>query len=238
MTFEQSYKKLEEEFRRRAKEDEQTGIDSIFLPNILPSGPVDYVLVGMEPSLRGWARDKEDAEKKIEKGFRNFTGVWILHCPVKEYLCRNGETYYITDLAKGAMLTSSPSAGDMQKYERWYPLLEKELGLVAKPDAKIISIGHAVGRFLFEKGLYGHAGTIPHYSAQAARYWGTEIPGRDDEYRDFEARVVNRADGKPLSDAQKKLWFDYKVRFERIRDQGTSGWRRWQQEWQRQLSTE
>ena len=39
------------------------------------------------------------------------------------------------------MPTNSTGAGSQDKYERWFPLLEKELGLVAKSDAKIISIG-------------------------------------------------------------------------------------------------
>ena len=50
MTFKQAYKRLEEEFRLRVEEDKFLGIESIFLPNIEPTGPVDYVLVGMEPS--------------------------------------------------------------------------------------------------------------------------------------------------------------------------------------------
>ena len=236
MTFEQAYRKLEEECRRMAEADEQSGTDCIFLPNIEPSGPVDYVLVGMEPSLLGFAKDKEDAQRQIDdEGFRNFCGVWVLHRPVREYLCRHGETYYITDLAKGAMPTKSPGAGNKEKYERWYPLFEKELGLVAKPEAKIISIGNTVGQFLLKKGLYGHSGTIPHYGALAARYWGKETLGREAEYEEFKAGVFNKPDGTPLSDARKKLMFDYKVRFDRIRNQDQTGWRYWQQKWHQQM---
>ena len=149
----------------------------------------------------------------------------------------SGKTYYVTDLAKGAMLTNSPGASNKGKYEHWYPLLEKEIGLVAKPGAKIISIGTMVGRFLSEKGIYGHAGTIPHYSAQAARYWGREIPGREAKYREFKKRIFTRPDGTPLSDAQKRLMFDYKIRFESIRNQERSGWRDWQTNRHRQMST-
>ena len=58
MTFDQAYRKLEEEFRQRVEDDNKGGkFESILLPNVGPAGPVDYVLVGMEPSLGGWAKD-------------------------------------------------------------------------------------------------------------------------------------------------------------------------------------
>ena len=170
MNFNDAYMQLEDEFRERVAEDHrQWKFESVYLPNMAPEAPVDYVLIGMEPSLGTWSGKKEQdinermrkAQEKIDDGFRNFCGVWTLHHPVKEYLCREGEAYYVTDLAKGAMLTSSPGAGDDKKYDAWYPLLEKELGLVAKPDAKIISIGHRVSRFLSEKNVHSHAGTVP-----------------------------------------------------------------------------
>ena len=219
MTFQQAYKRLEEQFSQRVDEDKRLGIESIFLPNIEPTGPVDYVLVGMEPSLGAWGKDLDKARKKIAGGFRNFSDVWILHCSVRNYLCQDGETYYLTDLAKGAMLTNSPGAGNNKKYEHWYPLFKREMRLVAKSDARIISIGTKVGLFLLGKGLYGHAGMIPHYSATATRYWGKEIPGREAEFKEFEAGVHKRPDGTTPSESQRKLMFDYKICFERIRNQ-------------------
>ena len=255
MTFKEAYRKLEADFCQQAQEDRRDlCLECIFLPNIEPEGPVDYILVGMEPSLGGWAKSLTDAQKKIDKGFRNFCGVWTLHHPVRNYLCRDGESYYVTDLAKGAMLVGAPGAGNEDKYERWYPLFEKELGVVAKPDARIISIGDRVGQFLSRKNLYGHAGTIPHYSAQAARHWGQEKPGREAEYEEFAAgpykiprpTCAPHHSGWPghkqgeinLSDSRKRLMFDYKVRFERIRNHDMSGWRHWQGEWQHRLATE
>ncbi len=253
MTFEQAYLELEQEFRRRVADDcRQWKFESVYLPNVAPQIPVDYVLVAMEPSLKGWANDLEDARKRINRGFKNFCGVWQLHYPVGKYLCQDGETFYLTDLAKGAMATGSPGAANEEKYDAWYPLLEKELGLVAKPDAKIISVGGRVGGFLSKKGLYGHVGTVPHYSGQAAGHRGQEIPGREREFKKFrselgdipswthkpyqscdtghECRVV-----KP-TETQAKLLFDYQVRFERIRRQEQTGWRKQQREWQRRLN--
>ena len=151
----------------------------------------------------------------------------------------DGETYYLTDLAHGAMLTTSPGAGNAEKYEAWYPLVEKELGLVAKPEAKIKSIGARVGRFLSDKGLYGHAGTIPHYSTTASRYLGTETVGREHEFRKFSEelnRCPEMANLRP-TESRMKLMFDYKIRFDRIREPEKSGWPIWQQEWEPRMTT-
>ena len=44
MTFDEAYRQLEDEFRKRVKEDNRSrGSSSIFLPNMAPTAPVDYV---------------------------------------------------------------------------------------------------------------------------------------------------------------------------------------------------
>ena len=109
MNFQEAYSELKEEFRARVDADhQQWKFESVHLPNTAPNGPVDYILVAMEPSLKGWAKDTADARERIDLGFRNFCGVWQLHFPVSKYLCKDGETCYLTDLAKGAMATVSP----------------------------------------------------------------------------------------------------------------------------------
>ena len=119
MTFEQAYAKLEDKFRRRvAKDEERWGIDSVYLPTVMPSGPVDYVLVAMEPSMGG--KSKDEVQKQVDGGFRNFcnsTEDFILHFCARNYLCRDGETYHVTDLAKGTMPTKVQAAGNAEKYE-------------------------------------------------------------------------------------------------------------------------
>ena len=124
--------------------------------------------------------------------------------------------------------------------------------LVAKPDAKIISVGGRVGSFLLKKGLYGHVGTVPHYSGQAAGHWGHEIPGREREFKRFKSELggIHSWTHKPYqscdagheymevspTDTQAKLLFDYQVRFKRIRQQERTGWRQQQREWQHRLT--
>ena len=240
MEFSEAYRELEQDFRQRVLEDIRLFSGGmIFLPNVELEGPVDYVLVGMEPSLRGWAKDLTEARRKIDEGFRNFGSSPeddLLHYCISEFLCERKSTYYLTDLAKGAMETTSPAAGNVEKYNLWYPLLEKELGLVAKPDAKVISIGDKVGTFLARKGLYGHAGSVPHYSTTASGYRGREIPGREKEFDEFRERTKQLPSGRVISESQKKLMFDYKISFGRIRNREETGWLRWHDHWTRLMT--
>ncbi len=53
MAFAQAYRELEGKFKAMVDKDKHShGIESVFLPNVKPTGQVDYVLVGMEPGLR------------------------------------------------------------------------------------------------------------------------------------------------------------------------------------------
>ena len=258
MTFDEAYEELEREFE---EEIEREG--SIYLPFIRPKRPVDFVLVGMEPSLGAWAshdllKAPGEACKKRQQGIKNFAWSmedFILHYCAREYLCQGTATYYLTDLAKGATLTAEATTNRMARYEQWYPLLQKEIGLVAKPEAKIISIGNVVGSFLSEKALFSHAGTVLHYSSQASRSREFEPSRHPKLYADFSSSVesghiiktaksvlneckvnsllrdailgrLRRRDS--LTESRKKLMFTYRVRFERIRTQERIGWRCWQ----------
>ena len=148
MSFARAYRELEYKFKAKVDLDQHIhGIESLFLPNVKPTGQVDYVLVGMEPGLSGCDKDFETAKKKIAVGKCENWG----RCPqtstlvfaVWKYLCDEDKTkYYFTDLAHGSMKAGAKGAKDPSKYERWYPLFEEELALVAKPNAKIISIGN------------------------------------------------------------------------------------------------
>ena len=51
MSFATRVRELEDEFAAAAAVD-----GDVYLPNFTPSGPVDAVLIGMEPSLGWWAR--------------------------------------------------------------------------------------------------------------------------------------------------------------------------------------
>ena len=126
--FHAAYRVLEERMKVLAETD-----GDVFLPNPEPEGPVQYVLICMEPSLGRWARSAEEARSKVDAGFRNFVnsiGDFILHFCARQYLCRPEESYHITDLAKGAMLVDHARRGRKERYDAWYPLLKDEIDLV------------------------------------------------------------------------------------------------------------
>lgn len=242
MAFGEKYAALERGFERQVEKDnKELGIKSLFLPNISPEGPVDFVLIAQEPSLGGGGEVK--GVEKIKQGDRNFSGSFedfILHFCIREYLCKGGKSYHLTDLAKGAMAVRVAELKPEVRYERWYPLLEKELRLVVKPGARIISIGRMVEGFLKKKKLCRHVGEIPHYSLTGSWHWGKSIKGREETFRKFCA-TVSREDvervaeevlkegalkeeklnrlrrGYGLTESRKKLMFDYKVAFEGMR---------------------
>lgn len=100
--FKHAYNELEERMGEFAKINGE-----IYVPNLVPSGQVDYIFICMEPSLGEWAKNREDAESKLKEGFRNFLdgfNTMLLHYAIRNYLCKGYESYHITDLSKGAML--------------------------------------------------------------------------------------------------------------------------------------
>ncbi|MCE2502326.1 MAG: hypothetical protein J4G13_15945 [Dehalococcoidia bacterium] len=123
MTFNEAYSKLEDRFKAMVEEDRKIyGIESFFLSNVLPKpkGPVDFVLVGMEPSLGGM--DLETA--KCKAATLEFTN-WgkypeksTLEYAVHDYLGANGGSFYFIDLAHGAMKPGSKGTNDRAKHER------------------------------------------------------------------------------------------------------------------------
>ena len=142
------YRELEERMKALAEAD-----CNVFLPNPEPLGPVDYVLICMEPSFGRWARTADEARSKVEAGFRNFLSsieVSILHFCVRRYLCEPEQRYHITDLSKGAMLVNRAGLARIQRYHKWYPLLLEELDLCATASAGIVAVGNVVSQYLGE----------------------------------------------------------------------------------------
>ena len=222
----------------------------VYLPNRIPDDPVDYVLIGAEPSGT-W--DSQEAVASIERGFKNFHGSWgdfILHYSIREFLLEHGQTYYLTDLSKGAMPTILAEYGRSDRYARWFPLLKKELEMAAKPDATVIAIGKSTAKFLNKRILNGHKGhSIVHYSQQAAGSWKrvaesneelfsqfapTVKPSsfkliarqvlRDAGMQSFEADILRRLNiEQGLTESRKQLIFTYKMQFAEIRQKISEG---------------
>ena len=238
MTFLQEYRDLEIKFQERVKKDNKCyGLESYYLPNLTPQGPVDFVLVGMEPSSNA-----SPANGGFPRNFAYSMGDYILHWSARRHLCDTGQTYHITDLAKGGMPTEQAKKTWKKRWPKWYPLLEDELKLVAKPGAPVIAIGSRVENFLNARQTPGYAGSILHYSSNTRVAWGIAPKLMPAKYREF-AASVSKADIEiivqelmqckafdgyrdgvleklakaPLSDSYKMLMFTYKELFAVLR---------------------
>jgi hypothetical protein len=240
MTFAKQFHEIEQKFAAAAAAD-----GDIYLPNFTPSGPVDAVLVGMEPSLGRWARTPAEADRKIAAGFRNF--MWspedfILHWAARRTLIPSDGTYHITDVSKGAMPVRQANVHRRARYARWMALLDEEIGLVAKPDARIVAIGGQVGRLLKRNKAGRNVTCVMHYGAWA-RARDAEVEGQEAAFLEFadtlsmqdivdvadevlrensvpdalSAETIARLGKAQLSESRKKLAFIYSRVFARIR---------------------
>jgi hypothetical protein len=199
--FQAAYRALEERMKALAEAD-----GNVFLPNPEPLGPVDYVLICMEPSLGRWARPADqatstidearlkEAKSKVEAGFRNFLSsidAFILHFCVRRYLCESDPPrYHITDLSKGAMLVKEAPNERIKRYERWYPWLKKELDLCATAGARIVAVGKVVYQYLqAQPDFRRDFNQVIHYSSQAGSARRRGIVGREDSFQAFMGSV-------------------------------------------------
>lgn len=239
--FHAAYQELEARMKALAEAD-----GDVFLPNPEPEGPVDYVLICMEPSLGRWARSADQARSHVEEGFRNFLSSiedFILHFCIQRYLCEPAQRYHITDFSKGAMLVDCARQARVQRYARWYALLCEEVDLVATRDAAIVAVGTVVFQHLQRHGFRRPFSRTIHYSGQAGRARSAGIVDREDSFRAFSESVsledvLATADGvlrsvrvpAPICDAtlsrlrrselttsRRQLMFNYKVAFESLR---------------------
>jgi hypothetical protein len=161
------------------------------------NGKVDYILIGMEPSLGGWAKTKEQTEYKKSLGFVDYMlsfEDFILQYAIRQYLCEKGETYCITDLSKGAMLVKSAGTNRDKRYIEWYPLLLEEIELLAKDTTKVFSIGYSHAQsFLVDNKFSEITGYEPHpimhYSKQAKIYRERFVEGKEVKFAQFSQSV-------------------------------------------------
>ena len=233
-----AYSNLEQQFKDQVLRDRLRVIQwivkigmGVYLPNVQPKHMVDYIFVGMEPSF-GWADSVEDGEKKVqEEGFTNFktsddakSTLKLLKDSIDRFLLRCGETYHLTDLAKGAIPVKRAGIDREQRYEAWYPLLLEEIDLVGKPGASIIAIGKDVEEFLRKSDLEGKTGQrlhkIMHYSANAGRHWKREAemdPEGFEAFKNVEFGERGRWP-KDLAPSRMQLVFTYYKQFQGIRN--------------------
>jgi hypothetical protein len=218
----------------------------IYVPNPEPNGPVQYVLICMEPSLGRWARSADEARAKVEAGFRNFLSsdeTSILHFCIRRYLCTSTQRYHITDISKGAMLVKRGALARKKRWDRWYGLLNEEVDLVATPNARIVAVGSKVYQYLQGRGFPRPLTQVIHYSALAGSARMKHAAGREDDFRMFQdsvshqdlvatsrevlasahvpARIreetLSRLETFRLTTSRQQLIFNYKIAFESMR---------------------
>ena len=235
--FNAAYERLEARMAELADRD-----GDVFLPNVRPPGPVEYVFIGMEPSLGRWASTAEEARETVRAGFRNFVFSiedFILHFCIRKYLCESGERYHITDLSKGAMLVERAGIARTHRYDRWYGLLLEEMDLVAGPAAGVFAVGKDVARHLTRRAFPRPFTTVIHYSGLAGSARAAGIVGHEADFAEFresislesiiataaevlaesvperftEAALV-RLRRAQLSESRRQLAFNYKLAFE------------------------
>lgn len=163
---------------------------------------------------------------------------FILHYAARRSL-PSGGAYHITDISKGAMKVTNAHIDRRARYARWFALLQEEVELVAKPQARIVAIGKEVRTFLDQHGFGRDVTGVMHYSAQASRHRDTAIAGREPEFQAFaptlsmqdivatadavmrehsvppavSAETIARLRKAQLSDSRKKLAFIYLTAF-------------------------
>ena len=169
MNFQAKYSALECRFEDQVRKDNekfgwQGKTASYYLPTIPPYGPVDFVFVAMEPS----AARAADGTPNVTRNFYESVDDFILHFCVRNYLCEDGQTYFITDVAKGAILTEQAKKTSSKRWPAWYLLLEQELKLVSKPGAPVIAVGLGVESFLRKHKTPCLKGSVLHYSKNAS----------------------------------------------------------------------
>jgi hypothetical protein len=170
------YSALEKRLAAKAAEE-----GTFFLPNLVPSGPVDFVFIAMEPSLGRWAKSADEAKHKVSQGFKNFlwsTEDFLLHFSIREFLCDQDQQYHLTDLSKGAMTTAAAHSARSDRYKGWYSLLQEELGLISLPTTRRFLIGQRVENFLTQQGFTEFTPLL-HYSWQAAKYRDRRIDSEE-----------------------------------------------------------
>jgi len=234
--FQATYRALVERMRTLAETD-----GDIFLPNPEPDGPVQHVLICMEPSLSG--RQLDEVRSRVQAGSRNFLHSiedFILHFSARRYLCGPGEHYHITDVSKGAMPTSQAGDGRQDRYDRWHALLQDEIDLIATPDANIFAVGKAVADHLDSRDFQRPFTRILHYSPRAARWRNRIVENRKEDFEAFRGTVtiddliatagdvfestqvpdrfrdetLSRLQSRRLTPSRRKLIFNYKIAFE------------------------
>ena len=124
----------------------------------------------------------------------------------------------MTDVSKGAMLVKNAGSSREQRFKDWYPLLQREIGIVGKPDATIIAIGKVVKELLdHETGQ--SVDRVLHYSPVAAAHRKREADRDPKGFQEFTKEQFGEGGrwSEDLTTSEMNLIFTYWKQFGRIR---------------------
>ena len=230
------YRELENRFKEQVEADRAALLESVekkygpYIPSVKVTEQVDYVLVAMEPNIKG-AENTEAVERLVAKGLRGFQPsdpsepLALFKDSVEHYLCRDGETYWLTDLSKGAIPPDMAAVNRTERYEAWYPLLLDEIALMGKPGCPVIAIGGLVWDFLkkhdIERKTCRPLYRVVHYSFQASGAFRAIADEDADGFERFVKEELENSDLWPanLSVTRRRMLFAYRKWFEEIRDE-------------------
>lgn len=138
------------------------------------------------------------------------------------------------------MLVNRAGPARIQRYDRWYALLQEEIDLCATRTAGIVAVGNVVAQQLERRGFQRPFTRVIHYSGQAASARRAGIVGREDSFQafkdsvsledvvataedalkaaqvpsDIRAETLSRLANNQLTTSRRQLIFNYKVAFE------------------------
>jgi len=128
----------------------------------------------------------------------------------------------------------------IERYDRWYALLQEEIDLCADPSAGIVAVGKHVAEHLARRRSFTR---VIHYSSQAVSARKAGILGREESFQAFRGSVsledlvetaedalkaahvpseihdetLSRLAKSRLTTSREQLIFNYKVAFELMR---------------------
>lgn len=87
------------------------------------------------------------------------------------------------------MLVNRAALARVERYDRWYALLQQEIDLCANPRAGIVAVGKHVAEHLARRGFRRPFTRVIHYSSQAVSARKAGIVGREDSFQAFRGSV-------------------------------------------------
>ena len=75
---------------------------------------------------------------------------------IEQFLCKNGETFHLTDVSKGAMPVTVAALDRDRRYKDWYALLLEEIA----SGSQAVAMGKEVERFLHRNHFQEETGRI------------------------------------------------------------------------------